>query len=206
MSVFAAVVLAGGAARRMGGATKPARMVAGTTLLARVLAAVADARPRIVVGPGELVPLLPRGVSLTTEEPGGGGPAAAAAAGLTLLAGMAEEHDDSQVAVLAGDLPFVSVQTIDALRRGLGTDADGAVLVDDGGRPQWLCGVWRTRALLSRVITQGDPAGRGMRELVDGMRILRVTVTDPTRPPAWFDCDTEEDLRRAEEWAYGDVE
>ena len=48
---FAAVVLAGGAARRLGGAPKPARTVAGVPLLTRVLDAVAAADVRVVVGP-----------------------------------------------------------------------------------------------------------------------------------------------------------
>src|SRR3954469_15553631 len=75
---FAAVVLAGGAARRMGGADKPALPVAGQSMLIRVLAAVHDADPRVVVG---LVPPdLPVQVHSTREDPPGGGPVAAAAA------------------------------------------------------------------------------------------------------------------------------
>src|SRR3954454_3569024 len=48
---FAAVGLAGGAGRRMGGADKPLRPVAGQSMLSRVLAAVGDAEPRVIVGP-----------------------------------------------------------------------------------------------------------------------------------------------------------
>ncbi|MEV1145384.1 NTP transferase domain-containing protein, partial [Micromonospora sp. NPDC049799] len=51
MGGYAAVVLAGGAARRMGGTDKPARPVAGRPMRDRVLAAVPDADPRILVGP-----------------------------------------------------------------------------------------------------------------------------------------------------------
>jgi len=49
--VFDAIVLTGGAASRLGGADKPALEVGGTTLLERVLAAVADAGRIVVVGP-----------------------------------------------------------------------------------------------------------------------------------------------------------
>src|SRR3954468_9055653 len=58
---YAAVVLAGGRAARMGGQAKPQLDVGGRPMLATVLAAVADARPRVVVGPPQGVP------------PGGGG-------------------------------------------------------------------------------------------------------------------------------------
>ncbi|MGW5673394.1 NTP transferase domain-containing protein, partial [Micromonospora sp. NPDC003776] len=50
VTAYAAVVLSGGAARRMGGVDKPARPVGGRPMLHRVLAAVADADQRLVVG------------------------------------------------------------------------------------------------------------------------------------------------------------
>jgi molybdopterin-guanine dinucleotide biosynthesis protein A len=198
MSEFAAVVLAGGAARRMGGAAKPALPVAGTPLLARVLAAAEDARPRIVVGPLELTPLLPHGVSLTFEDPPGGGPVAGLAAGVGLLTDAVRD-----VAVLAADLPFLSPAVLSELRSRLGEDADAAVLTDDADRPQWLCSVWRYTALVDRLVLIGDPRGRSLRELVSGMKVAYVHTPTPSRPPAWFDCDTDEDIRRAEEWARG---
>ena len=81
---LAAVVLTGGAARRMGGVDKPAIPVAGRSMRDRVLTAVASAAPRVVVGPAVD---LPPGVLATREEPPGGGPVAATAAGLAALAG-----------------------------------------------------------------------------------------------------------------------
>ncbi|MCW2566643.1 MAG: molybdopterin-guanine dinucleotide biosynthesis protein MobA, partial [Mycobacterium sp.] len=51
MTGYTAVVLAGGRARRLGGIAKPAVDVGGRPMLARVLAAVADAGHVIVVGP-----------------------------------------------------------------------------------------------------------------------------------------------------------
>ncbi len=199
MSEFAAVVLAGGGARRMGGAAKPAVRVGGTPLLTRVLEAAEHARPRIVVGPIELTPLLPSGVSLTIEEPPSGGPVAGLAAGMRLLTESVRE-----VAVLAGDLPFVTVEVLDRLRSKLSGSADVAVLVDDTGRPQWLCSVWRREALARRLERLGDPAGRSMKDLVDGAHVRHLSVPALSGPPPWFDCDTVDDVRRAEEWADGD--
>ena len=64
MDGYAAVVLAGGAGRRLGGPTKPRLDVGGASMLARVLAAVSDAAPRVVVGPESLATVLPAGVAL----------------------------------------------------------------------------------------------------------------------------------------------
>jgi molybdenum cofactor guanylyltransferase len=200
MSEFAAVVLAGGAARRMGGAAKPAVRVGGMPLLTRVLDAAAHARPRIVVGPLELTPLLPSGVSLTIEETPGGGPVAGLAAGAHLLTDAVRE-----VAVLASDLPFLTAEVLDRLRAGLHGSTEVAVLVDDTGRPQWMCSVWRHEALARRLQLLGDPVGRSMQDLVDGAQVQHLTIPAPAGPPPWFDCDTDDDVRQAEEWADGDT-
>lgn len=146
MAGFAAVVLAGGAARRMGGADKPALPVGGRSMLTRVLAAVADAEPRIVVGPAPAD--LPAGVRSTLEQPPGGGPVAAIAAGLALVPEEAE-----LVAILAADLPLLTGDAVTALRRAMASDAtvDGALYRDADGRRQLLCGVWRTAALRAAV-------------------------------------------------------
>jgi molybdopterin-guanine dinucleotide biosynthesis protein A len=202
MAEFAAIVLAGGAGRRLGGPGKPALPVAGRPMLERVLAAVADARPRVVVGafgPGGRAGL-PDDVAMVREEPPGGGPAAATAAGLALL-----EAETEQVAVLAADLPLLTAGAIGILRRRLAeSTVDGALYVDDGGRPQTLCGVWRPAALRTAVhemeAGRGGLAGAPMAALLNGLRVAGVSWTRPS-PPPWFDCDTDADLRRAEEWA-----
>src|SRR5262245_57289953 len=156
----------------MGGATKPALAVGGQTLLERVLSAVATAAPRVVVGPLELVPLLPKGVSLTMEHPPGGGPVAAVAAGLGLLAATSR---DALVALLASDLPLLSPAVMASLRAAASVDGvDGAVLVDDDGHPQWLAGVWRHGTLADRI--PASPHGLGMRQVVGSLRYGRVTT------------------------------
>jgi molybdopterin-guanine dinucleotide biosynthesis protein A len=190
------VVLAGGAATRMGGAAKPARIIGGTALVARVLNAVADAEPRIVVGPPTLADLLPADVARTIEDPPGGGPVAALAAGLRLVPAYVPV-----VAVLAADLPFLDPSVIAALRARLTSGVEAAVLVDDQDRPQWLCSAWRRDALAARL--PADPSGRAMRTLTEAAVVARVSPVGGA--PAWFDCDTDEDIRRAEELADGDA-
>ncbi|MGW4051032.1 DUF6457 domain-containing protein [Streptomyces sp. NPDC004779] len=81
-TAYDAVVLAGGAARRLGGVDKPGLRVGGRALLDRVLAACAGARLTVVVGdPRPTV----RPVRWTRERPAGTGPVAALAAGAAAL-------------------------------------------------------------------------------------------------------------------------
>lgn len=210
MHGYAAVVLAGGAARRLGGVDKPAQTVGGLPMLHRVLAAVADASPRIVVGPPGP---LPDTVLRTREDPPGGGPVAAASAGVALL-----PSGTPVVALLAADLPFLTSAALLTLRRAAtGRGVEGAVYVDHTGRPQWLCGVWRTGPLRARIDALPDgPAGVPLGALLGAAPVTFIPAgTDelagtgtggstraagPT-PPPWYDCDTEADLRQARTWA-----
>ncbi|SCE70888.1 Molybdopterin-guanine dinucleotide biosynthesis protein A [Micromonospora viridifaciens] len=208
MTAYAAIVLSGGAARRMGGVDKPARPVGGRPMLHRVLAAVADAAPRIVVGPAGP---LPEDVRLTREEPPGGGPVAATAAGLALL-----DPGTPTVALLAGDLPLLTPAALADLRGALdgsaadvtcyvnGSAADVACYVDGEGRRQQLCAVWRAaalRAAVDRLAAErgGTVDGAPVRGLLAGA-VVREVSWSGSGPPPWFDCDTDEDVRRAEEW------
>ncbi|MCY1141274.1 NTP transferase domain-containing protein [Actinoplanes sp. Pm04-4] len=198
MGGYAAVVLAGGAARRMGGADKPTLTVAGQSMLTRVLAAVHDADPRVVVG--RVPPDLPVQVHSTREDPPGSGPVAATAAGLALV-----PDDVSYTALLAADLPLLTGEAIDVLRlTAESAPMQGAVYRDAEGRRQMLCGVWRTAALrqaLAGVLEErGSLDGASVRELMNHLRVAEVSWRRPG-PPPWFDCDTDDDLRTAEEWA-----
>ncbi|MFF5172290.1 molybdenum cofactor guanylyltransferase [Micromonospora sp. NPDC000089] len=202
MAAYAAVVLAGGAARRMGGRDKPALPVAGRPMRDRVLAAVADAAPRVLVGPAPAL----ADVLSTREQPPGGGPVAAAAAGLALL-----PPGTTTVALLAADLPLLTREAIGALLEAAGPGSapdgpipDGACFLDDDGRRQPLCGVWRVaplRAALDRIAGRrgGTLDGAAMRELLSELAVREVAWRG-AGPPPWFDCDTDSDVRRAEEW------
>src|SRR3954454_9245577 len=76
---YAAVVLAGGRAARLGGQAKPQLDVGGRALLATVLEAGAGAAPGTAAGPPQPVP---PGVVVVRENPPRGGPVAALRAGL----------------------------------------------------------------------------------------------------------------------------
>ena len=181
---YAAVVLAGGRAARMGGQAKPQLDVGGRSLLGAVLAAVPDASPRIVVGPPQPVPA---DVLVVREDPPRGGPVAATRAGLAYV-------PTDVVALLAGDLPFLTGALVRALRERL--TGDGVLVVDDTGRDQLLLGVWRTAALRAAVADVAGPTSvrRALAPLA--VRRLRPEVA-PGQPPPWTDCDTPADLARA---------
>ncbi|MEH0936851.1 molybdenum cofactor guanylyltransferase [Micromonospora psammae] len=198
VTAYAAVVLAGGAARRMGGRDKPALPVGGRPMRERVLAAVADATPRVLVGPAGPVPA---GVLVTREDPPGGGPVAATAAGLALLD---PGTTTTTVALLAADLPLLTRDALGELLGALAGEHDGVCLLDDAGRRQPLCGVWRVRPLraaLDRLAVRrgGTLDGASMRQLL-GELAVRELPWSGSGPPPWFDCDTDLDVRRAEEW------
>ncbi|MBM0278797.1 bifunctional protein IspD/ispF, partial [Micromonospora sp. STR1s_6] len=73
------------------------------------------------------------------------------------------------------------------------------------GRRQSLCGVWRVaalRAAVDRLTVErgGELSGAPVRALLAGL-VVRELPWSGDGPPPWFDCDTDEDVRRAEEWA-----
>ncbi|QKW28481.1 NTP transferase domain-containing protein [Streptomyces seoulensis] len=131
-------MLAGGAARRLGGADKPGVRVGGRALLDRVLSACADARATVVVADPRPTA---RPVRWAREEPPGGGPLAALDAGL-------RHTTADHVVVLSADLPFLGPDTVGGLLAALGaSDADGVLLTDGEGRDQPLVAAYRAAAL-----------------------------------------------------------
>ncbi|MGW4272572.1 NTP transferase domain-containing protein [Streptomyces seoulensis] len=141
-------MLAGGAARRLGGADKPGVRVGGRALLDRVLSACADARTTVVVADPRPTA---RPVRWTREEPPGGGPLAALDAGL-------RHTTADHVVVLSADLPFLGPDTVGGLLAALGaSDADGVLLTDGEGRDQPLVAAYRAAALHRALAALADP-------------------------------------------------
>ncbi|MFE0099312.1 DUF6457 domain-containing protein [Streptomyces sp. NPDC059009] len=212
---YDAVVLAGGGARRLGGADKPAVRVGGRALLDRVLTACADAGTTVVVAERRHTV---RPVVWAREEPAGGGPLAALEAGL-------RHTEAAAVVVLSADLPFLGEQTVRALLAALRdggapaeahvpteagvaaevgvpaetptpTPADGAVLTDPEGRDQPLVAAYRSASLRREIAhlaaVHGGAAGLPLRRLTERLELVR--VSDPV---ASFDCDTWDDIAAA---------
>jgi molybdopterin-guanine dinucleotide biosynthesis protein A len=208
---FDAVILAGGRARRLGGADKPGLVVGGRTLADAAISAAAGAAAIIVVGPeqpgrqqqpAEDIPGHPMArnppLRFVREEPSGGGPVAALRRGIA-------EVSAPWLALLAADLPFLLPWHVHALLAAAG-DAPaaprqqaGAILADDGGRPQWLIGCWHTAALAGALLAYG---GQSLHGLLSPLRPVRLTLDlSPGEPPPWLDCDSPADLRLARDVA-----
>jgi molybdopterin-guanine dinucleotide biosynthesis protein A len=188
---YAAIVLAGGAGRRLGGVDKAAIDIDGSTLLDRALAAVNQADRIVVVGPTRP---LSDGVVATQEQPPGGGPVAAVAAGLVAMS----EFGDNQpeiVVVLACDMPFVDAGAVERLvdaarsRRG-----DGAAFVDADGRRQHLAAVYRTIAWRTALDEIGDVDGAAMRHVAQRLTMVEIEAD----PEITLDTDTWSDVRRTQ--------
>jgi molybdopterin-guanine dinucleotide biosynthesis protein A len=162
----------------MGGGDKTSLVVGGRPMLDRVLDAVEAAASVVVVGPSRPAE---RAVRWCREDPPGGGPAAAIAAALPFLAA-------DMTVVVAGDQPLVSPVVVDLLVASV--TGDGAVGLDSAGRPQWLLSAWRTDAL-----RRGDfAAGVSLRDTLGELRWRGVSLPDECTA----DCDTPDDVRRAE--------
>ncbi len=227
---IAAIVLAGGHGRRLGGADKPALRIGGRSLAAAVAGAAAAAgaarvvvvgrlRPGLVAELGELSGLgglgwppqagrggraRPVSVEFTSEEPPGSGPVPALAAGLRLVT-------ETWVLLLAADLPFL---TGDHLRELLsateapvagGAAPGGAVA---GGHGAVLADDHGAPQWLSSCWpTAGLRAalagyeGTSLRGVLGSLPHALVTAAiEAGRPPYWLDCDTPADLEAAERW------
>lgn len=212
---LAAIVLAGGHGRRLGGVDKPGLMFGGRSLAGAVAAAAigAGASQVVVVGPdrpalagelsgelaGELAGEPASGgsalsrarIEFACERPPGAGPVPALRTGLGQVA-------EPWLLLLAADLPFL---TATVLRDLVDTAslAGGAVLADDQGRPQWLVSCWPTAAL--RIAIAGY-SGQSLRGLLASLPHAELAAAaEPGEPPCWLDCDTPEDLAAAERLA-----
>jgi molybdopterin-guanine dinucleotide biosynthesis protein A len=178
-----ALVLAGGQARRLAGADKPALLVGGRSLLDRAVAAVAAAGRVVVVGPRRP---LDRDVEWCQEEPPGGGPVPAIAAGLA-------RTDAGVVVVLAADLPYVAPAVPVLLRALADSGADVAMLADDTGRTNHLAAAWRRPALEAALAAVAQLHGAAVRSLLTN--VTAVLVPDDA---GWGrDCDTWDELAAA---------
>lgn len=187
---YAAVILTGGGASRMGGVDKTALEVAGDTVLTRVLSAVDNASEIVVAGPRPRVEFGGGRVAWVLEDPPLGGPVAGIDAAVASLR-------STVVVVLAGDLPFADglpAALLDAL--SLAPSADAVVPQDVQGRWQPLAAVYRTEALRVALRSIGDTRGQSARTLLKHLRVVAV-LAEELPANSLFDIDTQSDLEEA---------
>jgi molybdopterin-guanine dinucleotide biosynthesis protein A len=174
----AAVLLTGGASRRMG-VDKATLVIRGEPLAihaATVLAAVCD--PVIEVGAGAT------GLRCVREEPPGEGPLAA------LLAGADALTTEVPIVLLACDLPFIDETVVRMLAEHPGK---GSVVPTVAGRKQYACSRWSPAAIASARVefARGE---RAMRALLAAGDAAFVAADQHAR--ALADVDSPADLAR----------
>lgn len=168
----------------MGGLRKPELKLGRHRLVDLALASVTAAESVIVVGDAEVPADVPR----TREDPPYGGPVAALAAGFSAI----EQHAEWTV-VLATDLPDVIAAVEVLLAAPVPAAADGACLLDEDGRLQWLLGRYRSTALAKRLAERGEPPLSAMYRLLEPLQLRGVDpggasvadVDTPAQLQAW---------------------
>jgi molybdopterin-guanine dinucleotide biosynthesis protein A len=175
MTPLAAVILAGGASRRMGRdkATLPFAGPAGeTTLVEHAVATLSDrCSPVLVIAaPGQPLPALKADV--LRDEVRGVGPLLAVARGLRAAA----EAGLERAFVCAVDMPYLTVDLIDALV-GPSVRLGADVVLPWDGRDHYLAGVYRTdlAARADELVGSGE---RSMRSLVNSVDTQRVVMAE----------------------------
>ncbi len=166
---LAAVVLAGGASRRMGRdkATMAHPAHPGITMVQHTVAVVAARCDPVfvVAAAGQVLPRLP--ATVLRDEVPGLGPLVATGKGLRAAAGAGRDR----AFVVAVDMPDLVAEIIDRL--ACHTDAD--VVLPWDGRDHYLAGVYRT-VLADRVDDLVATGARSMRDLTDRVTTHRVEV------------------------------
>ncbi len=169
---LAAVVLAGGASRRMG-RDKATLPYDGSTLVERVVSVVAKrcSPVFVIAAPGQALPPL-GSAHVLRDEVRGVGPLLATGRGLRAAA----DAGCPWAYVSAVDMPFLSADLIDELAAFAGrVDAD--VVLPWDGRDHYLAGVYRT-ALVDQITALVAAGERSMRSLVDTVDTQRIVMPE----------------------------
>ncbi|MDR2975165.1 MAG: NTP transferase domain-containing protein [Propionibacteriaceae bacterium] len=206
-----AIILSGGRSSRLGYDKDELVGSDGRTTLDRVVDACAGARRRVVVGPPRKIATA-MSVTWAREEPPFSGPARAIAAGLEALGRQAGGDGDGPVvgrcdgdrcdgdgwvAAVACDIPKVAsaLTFLLATAAQIETTApvEAIVAVDEEGRRQWLCALYRRSALrrAAAALPYGG-SGESARALIGGL----ATVEQAVPVGSTADIDTMEQARQ----------
>lgn len=189
------LILAGGLSRRMGGGDKALRLLAGTTILTRIVRRVGPQVSELWLnanGPAERfgldLPLVPDSL------PDAPGPLAGILAGLDHAA--ARDPGASHVVTVPADCPFLPADLV--ARLAAAAEASGSACATSGGRVHGVIGLWPVAARhdLRHLLVE-----EGIRR-VDGWlaRAGTATVEWPAAPhDPFFNVNTPDDLAEAEQ-------
>lgn len=158
MRQISAAILAGGRARRFGGADKASLVVGGAPIIERQLAALATVADDVRIVSNDPARYAALGVRVIPDQIAGAGPLGGVHAALVDAA-----HDG--VIVLACDLPFVTAPLLEALSIEFGTgDEIDAVVPRSARGLEPLCALYAARCAdtVRRRIEAGNLEMRGL--------------------------------------------
>ncbi len=147
----AAVILAGGQARRMGGGDKPLRSLGGRPLLAHVLAALAPQVSAVALSAnGDAARFAAWSLPVLADAPGTAGPLAGVLAGMDWAAA----RGAGWLLSCPGDCPVLPADLLARLRAAGGR----AAVAEAGGRVQPVVGLWHVglRGALAAALAGGE--------------------------------------------------
>lgn len=194
------VLLAGGLARRMGGGDKPMRVIAGRTIMARVIARLAPQCDGLVLNAnGDPARFAAFGLPVIADTVAGfPGPLAGILAGLDWVA--VNRPGAALMLSAAADCPFLPRDLVARLYRSfVEQDAELAVATS-GGRSHPVVSLWRVsqRDELRHALVAEDVKKVGLWTA----RFRLATVAWPTAPlDPFFNANTADDLAEAERLA-----
>jgi len=196
MRKVAAAIIAGGPARRLGGAVKPLLEVGGRAVADRQLAVLRPLFERVFAVAAEPAPWRERGVEVVADPVAGAGPLAG------LAAALAAAGDAEAVVCVAGDLPFLQPPLLAALRDW--SPGAAALAPRPAGRAEPLCARYATA--LAAAVGARLAAGRlALHELLAESPTVWLAGGElgPLDPDglSFVNINTPDDLRRAEEIA-----
>ena len=199
----AAVILAGGHSKRMGGADKVLVTVAGKSLLARVIKRMNPQVERLVLSAnGDPTRFSAYGVPVVRDTVDEVGPLAGLHAGMR----WSEKNlpEARFIASVAADMPFLPTDLVARLAEGCGRDENTVALAASPAGTHPICGLWPVALAegLERLLRSGETttilafADRFMRLNVpfDDIALPNGETVDP-----FFNVNTPEDVARAEE-------
>lgn len=165
---LAAVILAGGASRRMG-RDKATAVFDGKTLIERTVSAVSPrcAPVFVVAAPGQALPSVE--AEILRDDVRGVGPLLAAGRGLRAAA----EAGLELAFVCAVDMPLLSADLADELV-GPAVRLGADVVLPWDGRSHYLAGIYRTdlHERVSKLVEAGERSMRSLVETVDTQRVV----------------------------------
>lgn len=178
----AAVIVAGGQARRLGGEVKPHLVVEGRRVLDRQLAVLRELVDDIAISANDPEPFSDTGLPVLPDDEPGRGPLAGVIAALAW-------SPSERVLIVAGDMPDLDA----ALLRELLATPGAIVVPVVGGRPEPLHAVYERSVL--PVARARLAAGQGaLHGLLDAVTTVRVDCSGRIR--SFTNLNSPEDLVR----------